>query len=74
MGALESRAEGQATRKAALSFIRQEELINLILQTGYSTRAKPSMVAITETIGDACEDEGLGAQDALRSSIDCGPS
>jgi putative transposase len=39
---------------------RQEELITRILQTDYLTQAKPSMVAITEKIGDACEDEGLG--------------
>jgi putative transposase len=37
---------------------RQEELIEQFLRDKYMTRARPSMVSITEQIGDACEAEG----------------
>ncbi len=37
---------------------RQEELINEFLRSTYLALAKPSMVSVVETIGDACESEG----------------
>jgi putative transposase len=38
---------------------RQEALIQKFLKVEYLTFAKPSLLQITDRIGDACEDEGL---------------
>jgi putative transposase len=38
---------------------RQDEIIDLVLQNEYLSKAKASLVSITIKIGDVCEDEGL---------------